>query len=137
KNAAEMNLPIVLHIVGKDIYKVLGLLDKYKIKKAMFHWYIGTEKEIAEIVKRGYFISVNIDCKENYEYRKYVNKIPLDNMFIETDAPYGYTRATSVTQIIGMYEEISKLLNLSVNFVQEKIENNCSRFFIKISGENP
>lgn len=128
KKAAQIDKPIIFHIVGKDIYKVLPLLDRYRIKRAMFHWYIGGEKEIHEIEKRGYFISVNIALREDQEYRRYVGTLPLKNILLETDAPYGYEKSTSPMEILGLEEEIGKILGISGARVETILKENEERF---------
>lgn len=124
KKASQLDKPLILHIVGKDIYIVLPILDKYKIKKAMFHWYIGEKEEIQEIEKRGYFISVNIALRGDSEYRKYVKNIPFKNILVETDAPYGYSKSTSPIEILGMDKELGEIFNISKEKVQNILKKN-------------
>ncbi|MGL5100308.1 MAG: TatD family hydrolase, partial [Fusobacteriaceae bacterium] len=124
EKASQLDKVLILHIIGKDIYKVLPLLDRYKIKKAMFHWYIGEEKEIQEIEKRGYFISVNIALREDEEYRRYIATLPLKNILLETDAPYGYRKATSTLEILGLEKEVGKIFGISEEIVKNILKQN-------------
>ena len=128
EKASYLDKPIILHIVGKDIYRVLPLLDRYGIKKAMFHWYIGEKKEIQEIEKRGYFISVNIAVREDENYREYVKTIPLKNILLETDAPYGYEKSTSPLEILQMDEELGKIFNVSKDKIKIILKENEKNF---------
>lgn len=126
--AGERKLPVILHIVGEDIYKVLPILDRYRIERAMFHWYVGGRKEISEIVKRGYLLSVNIECREDDKYRDYVKTLPPGNCLLETDAPYGYQRTTSVLEIEGMYGVLAEIWGESSENIKGILEKNAADF---------
>lgn len=126
--AGEKNLPVILHIVGKDIYKVLPILDRYSIERAMFHWYVGGIEEIGEIVKRGYLVSVNIECREDEGYRDYVKTLSPENCLLETDAPYGYRKSTSALEIEGMYEVLGEIWGESLENIEKILERNSLEF---------
>lgn len=67
---------------------VLGLLKKYKIKNAIFHWYSGSLNLIDEIVKEGYYFSVNPAMTKSMSGRKIISKIPKQFILTETDGPF-------------------------------------------------
>ncbi|WP_332558291.1 TatD family hydrolase [Clostridium sp.] len=69
--------------------EVLEILRNNDIRFAVFHWYTGDLNLIDKIVEEGYYFSVNSSMLRNEKGRKTINRIPIERMLIETDAPYG------------------------------------------------
>lgn len=68
--------------------EVLGFLNEHKIKYAIFHWYSGTINIIEDIVKGGYYFSVNPAMIKSERGRKIIKAIPMENILTETDGPF-------------------------------------------------
>lgn len=92
--ALKHDLPIVLHfndVKGStQAYQDgLAILKKYsEIKGGVVHGFEGDWKLANEFVKLGYYISVNGEVTWNKEIKKMVTKLSLNNMLVESDAPY-------------------------------------------------
>lgn len=128
KLASFYDKPITFHIVGIDIFKVFPLLDKYKIKKVLFHWYIGNDEVVKEIVKRKYLISINPHYRIDEDYKKYIKKLDLSCVVLESDAPFGYIERVVPKDILGMYEELGKIWQLDFETIKNTIEKNNLNF---------
>lgn len=67
---------------------VLELLDEFKIKNAIFHWYSGALKTLDEAILRGHFFSVNTAMVQSANGKKIIKRIPRDRILTESDGPY-------------------------------------------------
>jgi TatD DNase family protein len=68
--------------------EVLNELLHYKIKAAIFHWYSGPTTLIDEIVKSGYYFSINTSMIESKSGREIINRIPKNRILTESDGPF-------------------------------------------------
>src|SRR5690606_10793705 len=68
--------------------EVLDLLVKNNIQSAIFHWYSGGLNLIDEIVKKGYYFSINPAMVKSVSGRKIISKIPKEFILTETDGPF-------------------------------------------------
>lgn len=67
---------------------ILDVLINNGIKFAIFHWYSGSLNFIEEIVKNGYYFSINNAMLYSKKGREIINKIPLNKILIESDGPF-------------------------------------------------
>lgn len=68
--------------------EVLGLLRKYRIENAIFHWYSGGLTVLRQILDSGYYFSINPLMIKSESGQKIISEIPLDKILTETDSPY-------------------------------------------------
>lgn len=90
KLAYELSKPIVLHAVYEDADIVCRLLEKYKIKKAHFHWFKGNKHTIERMIQNGYYISITPDVLYENEIQELVKIYPLNQLMVETDGPWPF-----------------------------------------------
>lgn len=95
KLASELKLPVVIHIRDKEeqdlAYKdAYEILKKYKNLKIMLHTYAGDIEWAKLFLELGCYFSFSgvITFGSSDKTRKVLEFIPLDNILIETDAPY-------------------------------------------------
>ena len=67
---------------------VLAILKKNNVKNVIFHWYSGPLGLIDEIVEEGYYFSMNESMTLSESGKRIINKIPLNRLLTESDAPY-------------------------------------------------
>ncbi|MCH9609737.1 MAG: D-aminoacyl-tRNA deacylase [Chlamydiales bacterium] len=88
--AKECNLPIVIHC--RDAFEdFFSVLDEENYRgKGVLHCFTGTIEEAKEVISRGWFLSLSgiVTFKKSEELREVAKQTPLDQLFIETDAPY-------------------------------------------------
>ena len=87
KLAEKYNKPVVIH--SREATKdTIDILAKYNIP-VYIHCFSGS-KETADIyLKRGYYIGVGgVITFKNANIKDVIKDIPLDNLLLETDAPY-------------------------------------------------
>lgn len=65
--------------------EVLQTVSKYKPKRCILHWYIGSPAIQKEFIELGCYFSVNANMLQNMTI---VDNIPRDKFLIESDGPY-------------------------------------------------
>ena len=87
--ATDCNLPVVIHCrdAFADLFK---FADAHFKGKLLLHCFTGSEAEAKEALARGFLISISgiATFKRSTELRDVIKLIPLDQMVVETDAPY-------------------------------------------------
>lgn len=87
--------------------ELVQLLSDYNVRNVIFHWYSGNVDLIPEIIKLGYYFSVNEAMTLSASGKRIIQKIPYDRILTETDAPYN--RRCSIERAlvnIGLNEDI-------------------------------
>ncbi|MEK4593890.1 TatD family hydrolase [Bacillus sp. FSL R9-9497] len=131
--ASKYNLPIILHAVYEDADTVCDLLEKYKVSRAHFHWFKGSDETMKRMMKNGYYISITPDVLHKEKIRKIVSYYPLEYMMVETDGPWEFQDdvMTHPRMIRDVLKEISVIKNISVDQVAETTYENTIRFYLK------
>lgn len=89
--ALEYDLPIVIHSRESTADCIAIVQSKQKGKlKGVFHCFSGTKEEAQQIVDLGFMLGIGgiITYKSNRELHEIVQTVPLENLVLETDAPY-------------------------------------------------
>ncbi|MDM5237256.1 TatD family hydrolase [Bacillus cereus] len=131
--ASKHNLPIVLHAVYEDADIVCDLLEEYKVSRAHFHWFKGSEETMKRMMRNGYYISITPDVLHKEKIRKIVSYYPLEYMMVETDGPWEFQEGvmTHPRMIKEVLKEISIIKNIPVDKVEKTIYGNTIRFYLK------
>ncbi len=125
KLGKKYDLPLILHAVFDTAPIALQLLEKHRVKKALFHWFEGDCDSLEKIISNSYLISVSPDIMFNREYSKFVDSIPIENICLESDGPWEYNGERGNP---GMIEELARYIGDRRGIAQDKI--------LKISYEN-
>lgn len=94
KLALECDLPVVIHCreAFEDFFRILdsAYAPEGRPAAGVLHCFTGTLAEAEEVIARGWFLSISgiVTFKNSYELRQVAKKVPLDQLLIETDAPY-------------------------------------------------
>lgn len=88
KKANEGNKIMSIHSrnAEKDI---VAILNEYKVKYAVFHWYTGSISLLKNIIASGYYLSLNPSMLKSKRGKEIISNTPLERILIETDGPYG------------------------------------------------
>lgn len=92
--ALECKLPVVIHCrdAFADFFKILD--EEYivdgKHAPGVLHCFTGTLAEAMEVVERGWFLSLSgiATFRKSQELREVAKNVPLEQLLVETDAPY-------------------------------------------------
>jgi TatD DNase family protein len=116
---------ISLHSRGAE-KEVLSHLIENNIKYAIFHWYSGNVGLIENILKAGYYFSVNTSMIKSKKGNDIISRIPLNRILIESDGPYIDNKGKPIYpyDLIEVYNYLAKKSNLSVYETISLIKNN-------------
>jgi TatD DNase family protein len=89
--AAELQLPVIFHCreAFDDLFSIVD--QEYpKGAPAILHCFTGTQSEAEGVLQRGWHLSMSgiVTFKKSEELRAIAKEIPIDQLLIETDAPY-------------------------------------------------
>ena len=114
--------------------EVLGLLKKYKITNAIFHWYSGGLNLINEIIQEGYYFSVNPAMIKSILGKKIISKIPKQYVLTETDGPFVVENNSALKpgQVHSVINFLAKEWILTQDEVKKIIKENFTRLIAQI-----
>ena len=137
KLASKYNLPILVH--DREAHgDTLEILKKYK-PKGVVHCFSGSLEMAREVTKLGMYIGIGgvVTFKNAKTILEVVREIPIENIVLETDAPYlapvpfrGKRCDSSYIKYVA--EKISEIKSMDVKEVYEQTFKNAMNLF-KIS----
>lgn len=106
--------------------EVLGLLMKYEVRNAIFHWYSGPISVLHEILGAGYFFSINPQMINSPKGQGIVRNIPIERILTESDGPFVQFKNRTIhpMDVRAVLEYISKVRNLGISIVEHQIQSN-------------
>ena len=112
--AATHKKPVNVHS-RYSFERAHAMLRQAGIEKAVFHWYSGPLDILTRILDSGYFISATPALAYSSRHRAAVERAPMDQILIETDAPEKYRGEVSepATLLITL-DELAQLKNISI-----------------------
>lgn len=132
--ANKLNLPVTFH--DRDAHEdTLKLLKKYE-PKGIVHCFSGSLEMAREIVKIGMYLGIGgaLTFKNAKVLPKVVKEIPLENLVLETDAPYmspvpkrGKRNRSDYIKYIA--EKIAEIKEISTDEVYKVTTENAEKIF--------
>lgn len=106
--------------------EVLCLLSEYKIANAIFHWYSGSLEILDDIIQSGYYFSVNPSMIANPKGQRIIEKIPIDRILTESDAPYAVHRNNTTVpgDVKYVIDFLSRIHKLDLGSMEYQIKRN-------------
>jgi len=136
KLAKSYDLPIVIHTREsfEEVYSIIrgeqdGTLN------GIFHCFSGNETEAKKIIDLGFLLGIGgIVTFKNNSLAEVIKKISLQNLVLETDAPYltpspKRGKRNESAYIIYIAQEVAMICDISVNEVAEITSDNARRLF--------
>lgn len=124
EKAKEYQKPIIIHS-RKTTTECIELLSRFEYG-VMFHFYSGNVQEAREISDRGWFIS--IPPLKGRERTNVIEKVELESLVAETDAPYVGKTPLDVEKSIEIINDIKKI-------EKEEVEKITSKNVLKLFGQ--
>ncbi|MCE2983375.1 MAG: TatD family hydrolase [Parachlamydia sp.] len=92
--ALECKLPVIIHCreAFNDLFEILD--SEYRVQgthaPGILHCFTGSIQEAEEVIKRGWMLSLSgiTTFKKSHALHQVALEVPLDQLLIETDAPY-------------------------------------------------
>jgi TatD DNase family protein len=132
--AVHYDLPVALHAPHGAAAGALGALRDRGVERAVFHWHKAPADVTRAIVDAGYFVSVTPEVVYRERDRELVERVPLESLLVETDAPWRYRGefdglAPGPWFAARVAEEIAKIKRLPVDDVMYALSTNTCRLF--------
>ena len=113
---------------------VIDLLDQYKIKNAVFHWYSGPIGVLEQLISKRHFLSVNPGMVISKKGQAIIEHIPKENILTETDGPYLQIkgRPAQPKDISLVIEYLANLWSVSQSEVENQVESNYKEIISRV-----
>lgn len=126
--AEELDKPLIIH--SRLAFKpAIDILESHNAQDVLMHFFTA-EKLLDRVIRNGWNLSVNTLLLGNKKVQNIVKKAPLDNMLLETDAPWlggeGRNEPTSVKRVA---KKIAQVKGKGFEDVWRKLGRNAVRFF--------
>ena len=118
--AEGRKLPVVIHCVRAQ-QEVVKMLAKHDLPSVIFHGFIGSPKQVAELIKSGWFISFGVNALRSPKTIEALRIVPLENMLLESD--------TDERPIEKLYAEIAQIKEVELEHLKTEIEKNYNKIF--------
>ena len=138
--ARKYNLPVVIH--SRDAFEdSVKILENYKDLKIYFHcWGYGpNEIEKVKNIFPNLWIGFdgNITYKKAQELRDSIKKCDLNNILLETDAPYLTPQIirkekNQPANVRYIYDFVSELLGINLEKLKQEIKSNFENFYFNL-----
>lgn len=131
--AEELKLPVVIH--SRDaVSDTINILKKYKVI-GVIHCFSGSFETASIYIKMGFKLGIGgVVTFKNSNLYTVVSRVGIDNIVLETDAPYltpepyrGKQNSSKYIPIIA--EKIAQILNISVEDVASHTTRTASDLF--------
>ncbi|MCX6695635.1 MAG: TatD family hydrolase [Candidatus Altiarchaeota archaeon] len=126
----ELNLPLVVHSreSNKDVLETLG----ERSTPALMHCFSGTAEEAQELINLGCLISIPTSVAHSKPRQDVAKKVPLEQMTLETDAPYMAPvpkARNEPANVVSSAKKIAEIKGVDAKEVEEATTRNAKRFF--------
>lgn len=134
KIALKYNKPVIIH--SRDATKdTIEVLKKYTKVKGVIHCFSGSLETANIYIKMGYKLGIGgVITFKNSKLKDVVEKLPLESIILETDAPYltphpyrGEKNEPAYIKTIAEY--IANLKNISIEELSITTEKNIKEIF--------
>ena len=126
--AKKHNLKLIIHSKGAES-KILEILETYKIKNIIFHWFSGSIRELKQILDRNYFVSFGPAILISKKIQQLIKHVHLNNILTESDAPYGFKNYKfSPNQIFEVVKKIAEIKSKNFDELGHIISQNMENF---------
>jgi TatD DNase family protein len=134
--AKSKQLPIVIHLRNSfdEVYKVVKEEQDGSLK-GIFHCFSGGEKEAQKIIDLGFLIGIGgVVTFKNSELDQVVGKLDLNNLVLETDAPYlapvpKRGRRNESSYLVYVAQKVAEIFDVPVEKVAEITTSNARDLF--------
>lgn len=136
--AQRMQLPLVIHSrdAEDDVTSILKNHIAVGLRGVVVHCFSGTEIFLKKCLDLGFFVSFtcNVTYKKAQKLRDLVSLVPLERMFLETDAPYlspegKRGKRNEPAYVVELAYEVARIKNIDFEKVCAQTTKNAKQFF--------
>ncbi len=139
--AISLDLPVIIHDREAHL-DTMNILKDLKYNKVIMHCFSGSKEFAKECVELGWYLGIGgvVTFKNSRKMKDVVKEIPLENIVLETDAPYltphpfrGEENSPKYLNLIA--KEIASLKDISFEAVERQTTLNAEKIFNFHKGE--
>lgn len=118
----EQNKLLSVHLKSSED-DAIKIIEKYKPKKCIIHWFSGNEKQLNKLIDLGCYFSINCNMLHNNK----IKLMPLNRILMESDGPFSKVNGKKYEPglLREQYELIAK--SIGVESLDYIIYNNFKR----------
>ncbi len=132
----KLGKPIIIHARSahhRNAYiEIVRELEVHKIKKAVFHAFLGSKKDIRMILNGDWLVSIPTVYVRRKDLWHIISSVPLERMLVETDSPYLAPRRgirNEPANVIEVVKLIARINNMDEEDVAEILTKNTINLF--------
>ena len=133
--AKELHMPVVIH--NRESWEDLwGIVQEVEPPQAVLHCCTEPWERVQEWVAKGYWVSFTgiVTYPKSEEIRECIRQCPLDQLMIETDAPYlapvpHRGKRNEPAYVVEVAKLVAELKGISLQEVDQKTTENTLNFF--------
>ncbi len=132
--AEKLRVPVIVHSRGAE-KDVIELLETFKTKKIIMHFFSGSMKLVKRIEDNGWFISIPCAVDRSQQYQMIAEKVNINQIFTETDSPYAPPAGEEINEpsfVKNSIKIIAKIKKMTEEEVENNIFMNFQKLFLKI-----
>ena len=107
--AREQQKMVNLHTKGAE-KKILDLLERYEIQRAIVHWYSGPLDILRALIQFGAYFTVGVEVSYSDTIRAIAREIPDHLLLTETDNPGGLKW---LKDVVGMPKDVRDVIDMT------------------------
>jgi len=136
--AKELNVPVIVHSrdAENDTYEILKSEKNNSNLKILIHCFTGSKEFAHKLIDIGSYISISgiITFKNSLDLVNTVKNIPIENLLVETDAPYLSPapfrgKSNEPSYLKHTVKKISEIKAIKENTIMEKTTKNFIDLF--------
>jgi TatD DNase family protein len=136
--AKKRHLPLIIHSrqAQEDTLAILKEADLKKLCGIVVHCFSGDMDFLKKCLDLGFFVSFtcNVTYKKAQPLRDIVRLVPLENMFLETDAPFLAPEGkrgerNESAYMVALAQEVGRIKGIDFEKVCFQTTQNAARFF--------
>jgi TatD DNase family protein len=128
--AREQDKLVNLHTKGAEA-EVLEWLERYRIRRAIVHWYSGPLDVFREMLGRGFMFSVGVEVSTSQHIQALARELPLSQLLTETDNPGGLKWLTGQPgmprHLLEVVQAVAELKGTTPEAIRQAIQRNWLR----------
>ncbi|MCF7856813.1 TatD family hydrolase [Candidatus Gracilibacteria bacterium] len=133
--AQKLDLPLIVHAREADA-EIFKILDKFPSLRGVLHCFGGDWSFAEKVLERGFFIGLTgiVTFPNAKNVREVAQKIPLEKLLIETDAPFLAPQKFRGQRcepafVVEVAEEVARLRGIEISEIAEKTTKNAEELF--------
>ena len=136
KLAKSKKLPVVIHVRNSfnEVYEIVKE-EQDGTLNGIFHCFSGNEEEAERVINIGFLLGIGgVITFKNSELKQVIRKVKLQNLVLETDAPYltpapKRGRRNETAYLVYIAQQVAEIYDVSVDQVAEVTTANARKLF--------